>query len=1131
MPPKRSSAPMSRADLVRNLWAEFESWHSEQLALLDERITKALRELDQNRKPAGGGKKKNKGKDKEKDADHEKKKADTRKELEKSFDGNKVRQEWQKRLDKAGLREYDWHDMTENEQKKVEKILGVDLDPNEGDVTIIETAPPPAQPPASTQRTSPSSLATSPMSNSSRLDVMSEPYAFVDPASFRAAEAVAEEIPFDNWLEVRQRHKSDDEVSLDASTTSSWAGGTDVPAYLAWSSEISRSSAQSSQTSLTGSPERLASKLPVAEPFHSNLVSSAVHRLALFGDGPRDSGVSNIKKPADTTRSEFMPAMHTSFRSTDRTAVDPQMSSSSSTKRSKQRYIGPELLDVDYDESVEAEQFREFKMNVRIEMIREFHQDAAEADIQLALTIEEANYSGAVSKEMTAQLVEEHERKMLRLRQSKEKERKERVEQERQRRLAEFHQRSKQKQKPVSQPQHLPPPAATSHEHSSLPNSGIDPKILTEKFLRELQNGPEAARAPSNAVSDTPTIRSQLNRMRLPNIQDWLAGANNDSGTDTPTPTIQSSGWKFKETPSPTATLADAPSFKRLPSGLAKSVSVDSTSSSQPSEDIPSTEPESSASEFSKTSKGASTSSSKKGAKSKAESTKKKEKAPAAASQTEVAGSSKAKPEQTPPKLQTHGSATKVEKSAAPASKSNAVPSSSTSPTAILPPPPVPRSTRPDIPATPIPLYAFAQPNLDQFPQVFPSSQAPPVSVQPPSQPPSHLHTPAFPPPQSSASSNHLPAPSHLQTPAFQSLQAPPPPSTSQQPPPPSLHVPSLTATDNHQRWVPPTTKSEEKRPQPSRTVTEPPSKIKKSNTTQSTILPPPPAQADSSKRSRRVSDPVMPGSFDYPNAKAPSQVPAQSSAKPNNPPSGILKKVGASTSNGSTKATSKSSGKAKKVTIEEVKDEEEEEEGKFEHLPSDSSHIMEPKPVVAQAMFSPIFDFSGEDELKDRRAVVEKKAQVAAPPPPAPIRRQESETSSASAFAPKSNQIWIPPQSSMAEARSVGSSSSRMPGQFNEGSNSSERHIRWTANTTTIEDDGGERFLHGLDELMKVVEKKESAGAPPPKTDWSQPDMPRMSSMAENGRVGAGRSAASQSGVFWNPKATTHRKPLTTSS
>ncbi|KAJ8073443.1 hypothetical protein PM082_011719 [Marasmius tenuissimus] len=1131
MPPKRSSAPMSRADLVRNLWAEFESWHTEQLALLDERITKALRELDQNRKPAGGGKKKGKSKDKEKDADHEKKKADTRKELEKSFDGNKVRQEWQKRLEKAGLFDYDWHDMTQNEQKKVEKILGVDLDLNEGDVTIIETAPPPP-PPASTQRTSPSSLATSPMSNSSRLDVMSEPYAFVDPASFRAAEAVAEEIPFDNWLEVRQRHKSDDEVSLDASTTSSWAGGTDVPAYLAWSSEISRSSAQSSQTSLTGSPERFASKLPVAEPFHSNLVSSAVHRLALFGDGPRDSGVSNIKKPADTTRSEFMPAMHTSFRPTDRTAVDPQMSSSSSTstKRSKQHYIGPELLDVDYDESVEAEQFREFKMSVRIEMIREFHQDAAEADIQLALTIEQANHSGAVSKGMTAQLVEDHERNMLKLRQSKEKERKERVEQERQRRLAEFRQWTKQKQKPVSQPVSQPqpppppPPATTSHEHSSLPSSGIDPKILTERFLRELQNGPEAARAPFNAVSDTPTIRSQMNRMRLPNIQDWLAGSSNDSGTDTPTPTIQSSGWKFKETPAPTSTLTDAPSFKRLPSGLAKSVSVDSTSS-QLSEDVPSTEPESSTSEFSKTSKGASTSSSKKGAKSKAESTKKKEKAPAAASQTEGASSSKA--EQTAPKLQSHGSATKVEKSAAPASKSNVVPHSATSPTAILPPPPVPRSTRPDIPATPIPLYAFAQPNLDQFPQAFPSSQAPPVSVQPPP----HLQTPAFSPPQTLAASNHPPAPSHLHTPAFQSLQAPLPPSTSQQPPPPSLHMPSLAATDSHQRWVPPTTKSEEKRPQPSRTVTEPPSKIKKSNTTQSTILPPPPAQADSSKRSRRVSDPVMPGSFDYPNAKAPSQAPAQSSAKPNNPPSGILKKAGASTSNGSTKTTSKSSGKAKKVTIEEVKDEEEEEESKFEHLPSDSGHIMEPKPVVAQAMFSPIIDFSGEDELKDRRAVVEKKALAAAPPPPAQIRRQESETSSASAFAPRSNQIWIPPQSSMAEARSVGNSSSRMPGQLEQGGSSSERHIRWTANTTAIEDDGGERFLHGLNEVMKAVEKKESAGAPPPKTDWSQTDMPRMSSMAENGRVGAGRSAASQSGVFWNPNVTTNRKPLTTSS
>ncbi|KAL0565574.1 hypothetical protein V5O48_016450 [Marasmius crinis-equi] len=1092
MPPKRSTVQMSRADLVRNVWAEFEAWHSEQLALLDERIAKALREIDQNRKPVGG-KKKNKGKDKEKDAEHEKKKAEARKELEKTYDGDKVREEWQTRLDRAGLFAHDWNDMTENEQKKVERILGVDLDANEGDVTIIEAAPPTLSPPAPTQRTSPQSLATSPMSNNSRSEIMSDNFAFVDPASFQAVE---EEAPYDNWLEVRHRIKSDDEVSLDASTTSSWGGGGEIPAYLAWSSEMSRSSAQSSQTSLTGSPDRLASKLPVVEDFHSNLVSSAVNRLALFGDSRRDSGVSNIKRSADTAHPDLMPAAARTSFSTANASGNAQASASSSKRprsESRQRYIGPELVDDD-NESVEAEQFREFKMNVRLDMIRRFHEEAAEADIQLAITIDQANQSGSVTKEMTARLVDDHEQNMLRLRQRKEKERKELVEQERQRRLAEFRQRNKQnkpRQKPVSQPPPTTTTTTTTSSSSSIQNNlsladgaGVDPRILTEKFLRVLQNGPDAGRAPSNAVSDTPTIRSQLNRMRLPNVTDWLATANTDSGTDTPTPTIQSSGWKFKDTPTSTSALSDTPSFKRVPSGLAKSLSTDSASTSHSAEDARFTEPESSASEARAPSKGGSASSRKseskgQAAKSKAESNKKKEKAVPVSAQTDGASSSRTKLEQMPGAFPD-----KVEQRSPPSSKVTPQANSANSSIASLPPPPVPLSTRPDIPATPLPHFAFGHPNTETIQRMSQPLQAPQVT------------------------------------------QAPPAPSTSHHHQAPSFSVP---VPDNHQRWVPPATKvPDDKRPQPSRTITEPPSKIKKSSTSQSTVHAQLPAVVETAKRSRRMSDPVSPSprSFDYPNGKLAAQAPA----KPNNTPSSILKKAGTSVTNkGTAKAASKSSGKVKKVTIEEVKDDEEAEENEHEHLPSDSRYIMEPKPVVAQSAYSHIIEFD-EEELKGRR-VEEKRAPAAVPPPPAQIRRQESESSSATAsFAPKSNQIWIPPQSSIEEAKSKEHKpASGMPGWFGIGHD--EKHVRWTQTTAGVEDDGGDRFLSGLGQLWKSVAETESE-RPSARGEWQRPDMTRGMGGADNGRnVGVNGGVKTAGGnVFWNPKVTNHRKPLATS-
>lgn len=101
-----------------------------------------------------------------------------------------------------------------------------------------------------------------------------------------------------------------------------------------------------------------------------------------------------------------------------------------------------------------------------------------------------------------------------------------------------------------------------------------------------------------------------------------------------------------------------------------------------------------------------------------------------------------------------------------------------------------------------------------------------------------------------------------------------------------------------------------------------------------------PPETVSDTKRSRRNSDPVSPSprSFLFPGTE--DGVSA----------TGILKKgkVG--------KSGAVQGGKGKRVTIEDVSDDEEED--CFEHLPSDSKYIMEPKPVVPPAMFEQILDY-----------------------------------------------------------------------------------------------------------------------------------------------------------------------------
>lgn len=106
------------------------------------------------------------------------------------------------------------------------------------------------------------------------------------------------------------------------------------------------------------------------------------------------------------------------------------------------RYIGPviaeeeaEPIDEELLRAKMAADFLEFKMEVRIQMIQQFHAKASAIEIELARQLESSNSTS--SKESRLLILHEHEENMMSLRESKELERKKLCDQERDRRLQE----------------------------------------------------------------------------------------------------------------------------------------------------------------------------------------------------------------------------------------------------------------------------------------------------------------------------------------------------------------------------------------------------------------------------------------------------------------------------------------------------------------------------------------------------------------------------------------------------------------------------------------------------------------------------------------------------------------------
>ncbi|THV03932.1 hypothetical protein K435DRAFT_851319 [Dendrothele bispora CBS 962.96] len=951
---QRLPPPMIPSNQVRLLWTDFELWHAAQRLVIEQRVAEEFRKLDHKWRDSLI-------KNRISQQDFEEFKTKARLEIEKTFSGNMVRLEWQKRLDRAGLQSDAWDDMTEAEQRKVERILGAGMDPSELAMPTLQNV--------WTPRTG---TLFSPVANHSRivLENISDSYAVVDPHSFSAEGG--EDNEFDPW-EVVKSGRSDDEISLDASTSSSL--GFDSADGPNWSSAVSRTSTQTSQTS---SPEQIPSKFLASDVNQQSLLSAA--RLLSIPAGPAISTNHQeaVHLPKDLRHDDSSSSLSASSSFEPVPAMNEAQRGSPS--KSRNRYIGPELL-TDHGEPVDEEaEFEQFKIDTRIQKIREFHEEAAEADTQLTRDIAEARKSKSFTRGQEIRRVEEHERNMLDLRRRKEDERRMIVDGERQRRKAEQNRRIQTA--PIQTTEARP-----------------DHRALATKL------GDQGEMGAASVTSETPTIRqqrSQRNGLQM----DWSLGGD--------TPTLAGRSWTNKDSETqtqraPTDVFTEAPPLKRLSSApgssqsqppvfsgthpaqmtavpvIHQNVVASSNNTAVPPPNTIATN-ENSKAEASKTR----TMPEPKAFASSSKTT--LEKLPKASTsagvtflptssalpqnKSESAASSISVPMSTPASTSSapFGLASTKPK-AEPISVSSSKSSSSSNP---APRPKVePKSSSSSVPSVASTASISAKtrvveplPPASSLATSFATNSSKPRATDavPTNTLSSTISKPRTAEPIaniSNASSSAWPA-SNPPKVAPTSTTAPPSAWTSWVPPA-SLSQPSQIPEDRR-RWVPPApapvTTEKSKRPLPSRKMTEPaPRVIEKSvsNSSSQTKTRPVPIEV---KRARRLSEPPSPSprSFEFP-----SNVTAGSSraveVKRESEQSGILKKQVEN-------AKPAKGAKPKKVTIEEIEDDDVVEE--VDHLPTDSRYIMEPvqpKPVVPPAMFSQIFEYDGEKEQVKKNA------------------------------------------------------------------------------------------------------------------------------------------------------------------
>ncbi|KAJ7579045.1 hypothetical protein C8J56DRAFT_834759 [Mycena floridula] len=633
-------------------------------------------------------------------------------------------------------------------------------------------------------------------------------YNFVNPTAFHSDdEDEGDEAGFDLF---EMTSSFNDDSNSDASaTTNNWAWESEFSGYTTWNTETPQSSSHSSPKSSPGVALGDFVKIPAAAP------------------PPRSHSAATVK---------------------------------ATEKKKKSRYVGPALTDLDDGHDDEAD-FAEFKKQTRIRMIREFHAEAAEFDIYLASEIDENR--GSLNKSEVAEMLSQHEDRIVMLRETKEEERKAVVDAERQKRKKEIRARSSKR---TAAAVDVTPRPSLAGESLELPG-------MTQQLLHELEKdskptaskkkkvGKVAPTAPPPApVKSTPTSMPAASKPAGSEIASGFNYFDYDVKSLLANIPESSLGVKPALFTRPTFTSASSSSSSSVKPSTSSAFKVQPPASQEHEFWMPSGSPaawpamdEYSAPAYVPPKAQPLTSRS---------NSEHEIWHPSLSSRATETAPAKAK------SIETRSSTTNV-----PKVKAKVSPQST----------PFPSSIDPMIPPEPTLGATSSRTTLDQMrmsekPQVW----RPPVS-------------------------------------ASASVQ------TQQRPP---------TVAPQHEIWLPGKQSETGSRMRtmsgvsrrPDLPVPVPSPQIKK-------VQSMPQERAEShGARNRRMSDPVSPG----PRTLNFEDIPSA--------PAGILKKGKASVK-----------GKGKRVTVEEIPDEE---SVPFERLPSNSAYIMEPRPVMAPAMFDDIFNY-----------------------------------------------------------------------------------------------------------------------------------------------------------------------------
>ncbi|KAJ6484404.1 hypothetical protein C8R47DRAFT_1131286 [Mycena vitilis] len=878
---------MQPFERVRRQWHAFEQWvETVPRVAMEKEIFDTLQSMDAKWNATSARLRPSK-------QDHDKSKTAFRRELE---DGlvTLAREEWQRRLQEVGLKDEDWGSMTFKETLAVERILGGDLD--EEGMAIMESVARADDVEAVVAH------AAVPLTNAARASNLSG-YSFVSPMSLSIGdfddEPDAYESIFASEILPSSAPESIVDEIFDTPTSVPWGWTGDSRSYGIWSADTSQSSRQSSQT---GSPER---------PPHKSI--SVDH--AFF---PR------ISEPL----SQFQPE-------------------STSHRTRGPRYIGPQLTDDEPAFDDEAD-FERFKMETRVIKIREFHEAAAQADIQLAQDIYNARKTNGPRADDEQRRIAEHEKRMVELRRSKEEERKEIVRIERAMRREAIVQRQFRNTPTTASAAESPRQRLTQEVESKL-KSGNGSIVSPDPVVPSAQTRRERRQSQSTiGRSSRPMVASEPERLAasVPDLLEALTSRSSSTASSTPVSiSATSSSTSSSQTPARwlpppeivKATVTTKASRKRASSTAVNfTAPVNAAPAATPVKAQPSvsqgrtpfgetpTKPTSSIAE------------------------------PAAPVATPAG------PPPTVKKAVISSASSSASKAPSPpaASKAPSPPAASkvTSPPAASAVSSAPAPTK--VPSPPVSKGQGPAPPKRQ--PAVPSKPSPPASVKAQSPPAPPAETPKPPKPSEPVkSASTLPqkkSQAHaveIETPGASSSRT-----TLEQMQRPFMH--KSLGSDS---WVAPQRSDPWSAPQmDSRPPPAPPggpvwvsssSAAKKFDTLKAAPLSAashsaqiekstsmPTARLPALARPRRMSDPVSPSprSFAFPDG-----VQADVKSVPGGPPS-IMKK-------------GKGKAKAKRVTIEEISDEEDADTQ--ERLPVDSKIIFEPKPSVPPAVFSQIIDFA----------------------------------------------------------------------------------------------------------------------------------------------------------------------------